>query len=438
MKTGMTLGEKVRYLRKRLNLTQQELAGDDFTKSFISQIEKNEANPSLKSLYIIAERLNKPVSFFLDESVGVDELERSPKVDQLNLMGQSFTREKNWSQAINCFEEALSLCSATDFQRRATCLYNLGGALWQSSSAAAATGRLEEAAQEFQMAGDGTGLVNTYNLLGVIHAHRGQWNRSVEYLQQALELIDNREAADAYLRLRILTNLGLGLCFLGRYEESMDQLHRALELSDENTDYYKFGDLQMALGYIHKLRGEPEEALRATTRAADFLRAVGPPARLIDVYVNLAVIYRARNQPGDIEKGLDCLKEAEALVEEHGSNKNRANIHEEYGRLLAAQGDHRRAIAAYQTALTHQGEPARKTKLHLALAAAHQGIGDRDKAAWHLGQASLALKDIAPAEGDKDLAELYSDLGLFYREFGDAEQANVYLARSVELYRKLQ
>ena len=70
MKTGMTLGEKVRYLRKRLNLTQQELAGDDFTKSFISQIEKNEANPSLKSLYIIAERLNKPVSFFLDETMG--------------------------------------------------------------------------------------------------------------------------------------------------------------------------------------------------------------------------------------------------------------------------------------------------------------------------------------------------------------------------------
>lgn len=438
MKTGMTLGEKVRYLRKRLNLTQQELAGDDFTKSFISQIEKNEANPSLKSLYIIAERLNKPVSFFLDETMGVEDLERSPKIDQLNLMGQSFVREKNWSQAINCFEEALSLCSATDFHRRATCLYNLGGALWQSGSAAAAIGRLEEAAGEFQMAGDSTGLVNTYNLLGVIHAHRDQLDRSVECLEQALELIDKLEVTDVYLRLRILTNLGLGLCSLGRYEESMEQLGRALELSDENTDYYKFGDLQMTLGYIHKLRGELEEALKATTRAADFFRAVGPPARLIDVYVNLAVIYRARQQPGDIEKGLNCLQEAEALAQEHGSDKNRANIHEEYGRLLAAGGEHRRAIAAYEAALVHQGEPARRAKLHLALAVAHQSLGDREKAAQHLGQASLSLEEFPAGRGDKDLAELYSDLGLFYQELGDVEKANQYLARSVELYRSLR
>ena len=438
MKTGMTLGEKVRYLRKRLNLTQQELAGDDFTKSFISQIEKNEANPSLKSLYIIAERLNKPVSFFLDETMGGEDLERSPKIDQLNLMGQSFVREKNWSQAINCFEEALSRCSATELHLRATCLYNLGGALWQSGSAAAAIGRLEEAAGEFQMAGDSTGLVNTYNLLGVIHAHRDQLDRSVECLEQALELIDKLEVTDVYLRLRILTNLGLGLCSLGRYEESMEQLGRALELSDENTDYYKFGDLQMTLGYIHKLRGELEEALKATTRAADFFRAVGPPARLIDVYVNLAVIYRARQQPGDIEKGLNCLQEAEALAQEHGSDKNRANIHEEYGRLLAAGGEHRRAIAAYEAALVHQGEPARRAKLHLALAVAHQSLGDREKAARHLGQASLSLEEFPAGRGDKDLAELYSDLGLFYQELGDVEKANQYLARSVELYRSLR
>ena len=65
--TQVTLGEKIRRMRKRLNMTQQELAGDDFTKSFISQLEKNEANPSLKSLQIIAQRLNKPVSFFLDD-----------------------------------------------------------------------------------------------------------------------------------------------------------------------------------------------------------------------------------------------------------------------------------------------------------------------------------------------------------------------------------
>ena len=130
------------------------------------------------------------------------------------------------------------------------------------------------------MAGDSTGLVNTYNLLGVIHAHRDQLDRSVECLEQALELIDKLEVPDVYLRLRILTNLGLGLCSLGRYEESMEQLGRALELSDENTDYYKFGDLQMTLGYIHKLRGG--RSLKATGR-----RTSEPSAQRRSMFMNL-------------------------------------------------------------------------------------------------------------------------------------------------------
>ncbi len=48
-------------------MTQADLAGEEFTKSFISQIEKNQARPSLKSLQIFAQRLNRPVSYFLDD-----------------------------------------------------------------------------------------------------------------------------------------------------------------------------------------------------------------------------------------------------------------------------------------------------------------------------------------------------------------------------------
>ena len=56
------LVKKIRALRLKMGMTQQDLAGTDFTKSFISQIEKNHARPSLKSLQIIADRLGKTLS----------------------------------------------------------------------------------------------------------------------------------------------------------------------------------------------------------------------------------------------------------------------------------------------------------------------------------------------------------------------------------------
>ncbi|MGI6038036.1 MAG: tetratricopeptide repeat protein [Limnochordia bacterium] len=437
MKTGMTLGEKVKYLRKRLGMTQQELAGNDFTKSFISQIEKNEANPSLKSLQIIASRLDKSVSFFLDETQGVDDLERSPKVDQLIIMGQGFARHRDWPQAINCYEQALDLCSPSDFHRRGTCLYNLGSALWHNKERAKAANKLEEAIQEFQLAQNHLGLVNTQNLLGVLYADLGNWKESVNYLEQALELLEAQtNIDDDYLKLRILTNLSLGLCRLERLDEALGYIEGALSLCNETTDYYKFGELQMALAYIHKVNGQLPSALEATQKALRFFQAVGHQNRLPQVYVNLAIIHRWLNTEADIQAGLDYLHQAQQLVENSGLKDYQGEIYEEYGNLLLKQGQRQGAIAAYQQALDHQGDFSRRARLHLALSSAFHAEGDGEKTMIHLNEAGQALAQ-ATGVDHKKLAELYSDLGLFYKELGQADQANTYLSKSVEIYREL-
>lgn len=63
-----TLGTKIRELRLAHSLTLVELAENcDISPSFLSQIERNQANPSVTTLYAIAEALETPiVSFFSD------------------------------------------------------------------------------------------------------------------------------------------------------------------------------------------------------------------------------------------------------------------------------------------------------------------------------------------------------------------------------------
>lgn len=61
------IGARIRELRIARNMTQEELAGRDFTKSFISQIEWGRANPSIDNLYVLADRLKVPVTALLDE-----------------------------------------------------------------------------------------------------------------------------------------------------------------------------------------------------------------------------------------------------------------------------------------------------------------------------------------------------------------------------------
>ncbi|MEW6376309.1 MAG: helix-turn-helix domain-containing protein [Thermodesulfobacteriota bacterium] len=62
------LGDKIRTLRKKLGMTQKELAEQvGLTPSFISQLEKNVISPSLDSLLKLSEKLNtQPIYFLMD------------------------------------------------------------------------------------------------------------------------------------------------------------------------------------------------------------------------------------------------------------------------------------------------------------------------------------------------------------------------------------
>ena len=63
----MTLGEKLRLARREAGLTQRQLCGEEITRNMLSQIENGTARPSMKTLVYLASRLEKPVSFFLEE-----------------------------------------------------------------------------------------------------------------------------------------------------------------------------------------------------------------------------------------------------------------------------------------------------------------------------------------------------------------------------------
>jgi transcriptional regulator with XRE-family HTH domain len=66
------LGDKIRVLRKKLGMTQKELADQvGLTPSFISQLEKNLISPSLDSLLKLSEKLGtQPIYFLMDSESG--------------------------------------------------------------------------------------------------------------------------------------------------------------------------------------------------------------------------------------------------------------------------------------------------------------------------------------------------------------------------------
>src|SRR5881396_4004898 len=62
-RAGLRLGERVRELRIAAGMTQTELAGERFSKEYVSQIERGKTRPTQETLAWIAERLGVDVSY---------------------------------------------------------------------------------------------------------------------------------------------------------------------------------------------------------------------------------------------------------------------------------------------------------------------------------------------------------------------------------------
>src|SRR5258705_9409995 len=60
---GLRLGERLRQLRVAAALTQTDLAGDRFSKEYVSQIERGKTRPTPETIVWLAERLGVGAGF---------------------------------------------------------------------------------------------------------------------------------------------------------------------------------------------------------------------------------------------------------------------------------------------------------------------------------------------------------------------------------------
>src|SRR5207249_11508370 len=72
---GSRLGERLRQLRVGAGLTQSDLAGERFSKEYVSQIERGKTRPTRETIEWLAAKLGVDPGF-LERGVSTDERSR--------------------------------------------------------------------------------------------------------------------------------------------------------------------------------------------------------------------------------------------------------------------------------------------------------------------------------------------------------------------------
>jgi tetratricopeptide (TPR) repeat protein len=203
-------------------------------------------------------------------------------------------------------------------------------------------------------------------------------------------------------------NRGLGRAFrwLGRYDEAIACLERALEMFSQSADPAAQADVHNDLSGVLDYQGRPADALPHAQAAFALSDACG--SRLGQARaMNWAGFLHA--QLGNSDEALTCCRQALALYLDIGDRRGEAAVLDIFGFALHHAGDYDQAVESYQEAL-----------------ALRQNLGERYGQAEtliHLGDTYCAAGDRASARGAWDHAlEILDELG---GRLGHADAGNV-------------
>src|SRR5437762_5837881 len=101
---GLRLGERLRQLRVAAGLTQSDLAGERFSKEYVSQIERGKTRPTRETVEWLAAQLGVDATF-LEKGVSADERSR---VEGMLARAEALSTAHEYDDAIEELESSRS------------------------------------------------------------------------------------------------------------------------------------------------------------------------------------------------------------------------------------------------------------------------------------------------------------------------------------------
>jgi len=295
-----TLGDRVRQLRVARGLTQTELAGERFSKEYVSQIERGKTRPTGDTIEWLAVRLGVDPSF-LETGISSTERERAEStisraeaalesngyqeaVDALTELKPSLSAvaapelefrtllAEAWGRmylgelraAVGLVERARELAESPAFTDvdRADVLFRLGCCRWKLASVSTAVSLFTEAFELATRSGLPSDRLRSNILQWRSRCYQRQrdWEAAREDVERALELAeglnDKKTVAHVYFQASLIAERN------GRWVLARSYAERAKSLYEEAADQVNAGKLLNNLGGLNFLLGKPDEAIK--------------------------------------------------------------------------------------------------------------------------------------------------------------------------------
>ncbi len=317
------IGHRIREARHRAGLTQQQLAGDRYTKAYVSALETGIARPSMVALSYLSDRLGLPASHFIDEA--------HPAWTRLEV--DMRLAAGDWQVAADGYRALLD--DTADDAMRADLLRGVAEASARLDLGKDAIAAASEAVRIYTANGRGTdaALARYWLAYGLYQSDNEIDARSV--LTALLEQVRGGLSVEPDFEMRLLTSLAAVESRAGQATRALTYLEEARGLAADLDDRRRAACLfNLAISYREV--GDFEAAIRSGTQGMALYRAAGAVFESARIENDLALAYLAT---GHIERAQELASDARRQIEETGDERWMASVVDTEAQVALASGD---------------------------------------------------------------------------------------------------
>lgn len=431
----MAIGDKIKSLRNQLELTQSQLVGNEMTKSMLSQVENNNAMPSMKNLKYIANKLGKPVSYFLDEDTLNEDIPISKIKSKLKI-ADTYAKNHQSTKVVEILEDILRDYKINKKSKLyADILYKNG--VWQFSLGEFNLGDkyIKEAVEIYKENNLYSNAAKAYIEFLSPFWKDQNYDKCLDILNEAYNLYINSTTEDITFNLEYLLNKSLILSSMGRTKESFESVDEAIELSKETNVYYNTGEIyRLKASFLNEME-DYDNVLYNLDKAKKFAQFTDDNHKLALIEFVYGTYYLNIKEP---KKAIEYLKNSAKIIPTN-NNHFKSLYHNTMAMCCYQLGEYEKALDEISKGQYVEGIYHKVDYIYMWLGKVYEGLihfklGNTDKSIDYI------LKGIDKMESrgnSKYLSFAYKELSNIYSDLGDYEKAFKSLRRSEEITKEL-
>ncbi len=319
---GQPLGTRIRQARQSLGLSLAAVAGTDFSRAFLNQVELGRAQPSTHTLRIIAERLQQPIEYFLEDP------EVSTAAVEL-ILTEAETRLHQGDPARSQYLMKQLLSRAIPLDARARGQLILAGAWLRDGHAARAIPLIEEAIATATRSGWTALTVELFDCMGRAHYLQRRPGEAGRWFDRALEAFETGKLKDPVLKARILRHRADLHYVAGEAGEAIAAYQSAIEAAEQILDMPALAGIYEGLALSFHQTGQVSRALGYAQRSL----------RIFETLEDVRMSAQLRNNMAEMLLREGRAKEAASLFREGVEQLERINERELLPTLLAGAAE---------------------------------------------------------------------------------------------------